>query len=122
MAMIFVLTERGEKKDERLWIWICLCSAWSNNRIVSFKSSENVKGEKMRLIDADALSKLVGEPIEVFLRRLDLKLPPIVDAVPVVRCKDCIHFWDGVCKAHNDVIYVDDNDFCSMGEKNDEID
>ena len=42
--MIFVLTERGEKKDERLWIWICLCSAWSNNRIVSFKSSENVKG------------------------------------------------------------------------------
>lgn len=36
-----------------------------------------------RLIDADALSKLVGEPIEVFLRRLDLKLPPTVDAVPV---------------------------------------
>ena len=44
-----------------------------------------------RLIDADELSKLVGEPIEVFLRRLDLKLPPIVDAVEVVRCKDCIH-------------------------------
>lgn len=37
----------------------------------------------MGLIDADALSKLVGEPIEVFLRRLDLKLPPIVDAEPV---------------------------------------
>lgn len=29
----------------------------------------------MRLVDADALSKLVGEPIEVFMRRLDLKLP-----------------------------------------------
>lgn len=45
---------------------------------------------------------------------------PTVDAVPVVRCKDCIHFWDGVCKAHIDVIYVDDNDFCSMGERNNE--
>lgn len=37
----------------------------------------------VRLIDADALSELVGEPIEVFLGRLDLKLPPTVDAVPV---------------------------------------
>lgn len=47
---------------------------------------------------------------------------PTVDAVPVVRCKDCFHFWDGICNAHVDVIYVDDNDFCSMGERNDEID
>ena len=47
---------------------------------------------------------------------------PTVDAVEVVRCKDCFHFWDGVCKAHNDVIYVDDNDFCSWGERKDETD
>lgn len=40
-----------------------------------------------------------------------------VDAVEVVRCKDCFHFWDGVCKAHNEVIYVDENDFCSFGER-----
>ncbi len=51
----------------------------------------------MRLIDADALSKLVGEPIEVFLTRLDLKLPPTVDAVPVIRCKDCI-YWKRYCR------------------------
>lgn len=37
----------------------------------------------MRLIDADAFSELVGEPIEVFLNRLDLKLPPTIDAEPV---------------------------------------
>lgn len=42
-------------------------------------------------INRDALSELVGEPIEVFLGRLDLNLPPTVDAVPVVRCKDCKH-------------------------------
>ena len=34
-------------------------------------------------ISRDALSELVGEPIEVFLGRLDLKLPPTVDAEPV---------------------------------------
>ena len=71
----------------------------------------------MRLIDADALSKLVGEPIEVFLRRLDLKLPPTVDAIEVVRCKDCVYFWDGVCTAHTDAICTDENEFCSWGER-----
>ena len=84
------------------------------------------------MIDADALSKLVGEPIEVFLRRLDLKLPPTVDAVEVVRCKDCRWYKesknsemcpmrfcyrlkndDGVPVGYN----LADNDFCSYGER-----
>lgn len=34
-------------------------------------------------ISKDALSELAGEPIEVFLGRLDLKLPPTVDVKPV---------------------------------------
>lgn len=34
-------------------------------------------------ISRDALSELVGEPIEVFFGRLDLKLPPTVEAVPI---------------------------------------
>lgn len=73
----------------------------------------------MRLVDADALSKLVGEPIEVFLRRLDLKLPPTVDAVEVVRCKDCIHrMKNGMCEYKDySVVAQDDNDFCSWGER-----
>lgn len=33
-------------------------------------------------ISKDALSELVGEPIEVFFGRLDLKLPPTVEAEP----------------------------------------
>jgi len=36
----------------------------------------------MRVIDADALSELVKEPIDVFLSRLDLKCPPIIDLEP----------------------------------------
>lgn len=78
-----------------------------------------------RLIDADALSKLVGEPIEVFLRRLDLKLPPTVDAVEVIRCKDCKwcsvdRYADGnvpdyVCI--NMDCGVEADGFCSWGER-----
>ena len=80
----------------------------------------------MRLIDADALKEHVKKYTSVFAK-YDwreicemLNDAPTVDAVPVVRCKDCFHFWDGVCKAHIDVIYVDDNDFCSMGERKDD--
>jgi hypothetical protein len=48
---------------------------------------------------------------------IDIDLGP--DVVPVVRCKDCKHYWknvntfgyDGVCTT------VSDNDFCSHGER-----
>jgi hypothetical protein len=73
-----------------------------------------------RLIDADALSKLVGEPIEVFLRRLDLKLPPTVDAVPVVRCKKCrlstvTELRELYCYRLEDIVGAED--YCSKGER-----
>ena len=44
---------------------------------------------------------------------------PTVDAVEVVRCKDCIHrMKDGMCeyKDHR-VVVQDDDDFCSWGER-----
>lgn len=94
---------------------------------------------EMRLIDADALKAirfhdLPYSPIvpadcdtdeKVYAYKLGwndaidaiVEAAPTVDAVEVVRCKDCFHFWDGVCKAHIDVIYVDDNGFCSYGER-----
>lgn len=79
----------------------------------------------MRLIDADALLK-------AFYRELDnailygrivkslqelIKEAPTIDAVPVVRCKDC-KCWlkgDGSCFPHADY-----NDFCSNGERRDD--
>ena len=47
------------------------------------------------LIDADELSELVGEPIEVFFSRLDLKLPQIIDAEPIRHGKwiDMGDYW-----------------------------
>ena len=40
----------------------------------------------MRLIDADALGELVSHGV---VHYEDLMAQPTVDAVPVVRCKDC---------------------------------
>lgn len=56
------------------------------------------------------------------VERLVEKLPS-VDAVSVVRCKDCAHyrehpFGEGkVCMNHEYFLYTDSNDFCSDGER-----
>ena len=89
----------------------------------------------MRLIDADELrSRIIAfstgcnttyltvENIVMMINKADT-----VDAVPVVRCKDCKHYEMGVCLK----IYSDGNvskdawqrrkpvDFCSYGERKD---
>ena len=64
----------------------------------------------MRLIDADAL------PISV---AWDIKDAPTVDAVEVVRCKDC-KYWNGEtngCARNPCVVALRKNDFCSYGER-----
>lgn len=83
----------------------------------------------MRLIDADALkdwSEIVpltgdgGIDINDFDEKL--KSMPTVDAVPVVRCKDCkwyyrggatCMYWDGENNMHGD-------DYCSRAERKEE--
>ena len=110
----------------------------------------------MRLIDADALKqKLLAERDAIPLtyterygfgvefpssfgqaRRGGVKTAlrcmeqtPTIDAVPVVRCRDCKHYTYprcgyGICKIHSDggsseAVYMCDNDFCSYGERKD---
>ena len=87
----------------------------------------------MRLIDADA-AKLTANDYAMFRCQLGglvdvvefLNDMPTVDAVPVVRCKDCKH-W------HKDTVFCDympygeaservnwyADDFCSYGERKD---
>lgn len=90
----------------------------------------------MRLIDADVLTMLLHDDID----GLDEEFPndkqvkpymcgvkmalsfidtaPTVDAVPVVRCKDC--FLYGECQAAK---FYGDDGYCSVGERrDDEID
>ena len=81
-----------------------------------------------RLIDADATKRRVADTffdtlIPCVNRALDDS--PTIDAVPVVRCRECKHYKTGVCLK----IYYDGlasryawqerkpDDFCSYGER-----
>lgn len=82
----------------------------------------------MRLIDADALLHGLPDdlPYKGSVRRVLMQAPE-VDAVPVVRCENCMYYDMGVCLK----IYSDGNvhpeawqprkpeDFCSYGDRKD---
>lgn len=87
----------------------------------------------MRLIDADNLMAELNKI--VYTKRADtvdrhtlqivsaIQNAPKVDAVEVVRCKDCMHFYnpamqDFRCNLHN--IYIYTKDYCSYGERKEE--
>ena len=87
----------------------------------------------MRLIDADALKtkaircetfKLTDAP--VFLKAVGTKeidRSPAIDAVPVVRCKDCKHYEIHKpkvlenCERNGYIIPMKPDDFCAYGER-----
>ena len=86
----------------------------------------------MRLIDADRALEIVRDqriahPNAYHLTNyatLILREAPTVDAVPVVRCKDCkFGDWDSepndamVCMRTKDGFWRSGNDFCSYGER-----
>ena len=78
----------------------------------------------MRLIDADELLSIVRHMTVVdksVMHRILIQMPP-VDAVPVVRCKDCIRYrpdgnvWGRCTVAANP---MRKKDFCSYGVRKD---
>lgn len=90
---------------------------------------EKSSNEK-RLIDADALwRKFESEPWYDNADRDEIALPlvdeaPTVDAVPVVRCRECKHRGTDDCIFHikgepadEELLLKLDNDFCSYGER-----
>ena len=69
----------------------------------------------MRLIDADALLEKMKKTSRYFNVVFDIESTPTVDAVEVVRCKDCKWYkCDGCFFSTSE---VEENDFCSYGEK-----
>lgn len=84
----------------------------------------------MRLIDADALVRDHGFFIEdedgfqtCVVCETDIRYYPTIDAVPVVRCKDC-EYWNkryeamGMCMKHNAIVTFTKPDFyCAWGER-----
>lgn len=97
----------------------------------------------MRLIDADALPKLLDAEYKQTMKliwegekHLDTLaegfaeashiakyIAPTVDAVPVVRCKDCKHYepeeYEFGCVFAGGLSYVKADDYCSYGEGKD---
>lgn len=71
----------------------------------------------MRLIDADKLSARLSRNATPYFTVPDIENAPTIDAVPVVRCKDCRYFKMYKCRMG----YSNYNDFCSYGEKNSEV-
>ena len=86
----------------------------------------------MRLIDADALDKLMGEMHLSLLKQYGcfdaytmgyesavcaVEAAPTIDAVPVVRCKDCVGYREEDCACVAWEGFVRTDDFCSYGKR-----
>jgi len=81
----------------------------------------------MRLIDADALAKFIdyghlNNPDEKLYSENDIRemidMMPSIDAVQVVRCKDCKYYKENtmVCSRYG----LEDDDYCSWAERREE--
>lgn len=83
----------------------------------------------MRLIDADVTIKTytadLFDTLDDFERVNDiLEYAPTVDAIPIVRCKDCKYHDEGdcrgfICNGYFKYSDVEPYDFCSYGEMRD---
>ena len=64
----------------------------------------------------DIADKLIANGVTVQSERM-------VDAVPVVRCKDCKWLYDEMddyfCRSHRGLVRICENSFCSYGERKD---
>lgn len=76
----------------------------------------------MRLIDADKLLEyeiVLNENMELkMVASQFIRTAPTIDAVPVVRCKDC-KYWDGGDCYRLGLSLPDD--FCSYGKREEEL-
>ena len=81
---------------------------------------------KKRLIDANVLMEHLERCIEEgkgLFRAVCMAIKcfveqmPTVDAVEVVRCKDCKHNKDGFCVGYHAQHDIMPDDFCSYGER-----
>lgn len=76
----------------------------------------------MRLIDADALIKDAMKSPNYFIIKYAVQKAPTIDAVQVIRYKDCKWFNRFGC-AVEIVDFTDkptENDYCSFGERKDD--
>ena len=98
------------------------------------------EGTNVRLIDANALADRIWNEAEcyegtdgfVWVRRGEIGLlldeAPVVDAVTVIRCRECKYshedeiFGNRWCESHYGCRKVKDEGFCDLGEKKEGVD
>ena len=80
----------------------------------------------MRVIDADALiEEALTEGAYGYVDAKQIADAPTIDAVPVVRCKDCKHYEIHKpkvlenCERNGYIIPMKPDDFCSYGDQKD---
>ena len=77
----------------------------------------------MRLIDVDDFLEKMKRTSRYFDVKFDIEELPTIDAVPVVRCKDCIRRYDTdecpMCFLIDGKYYeyTNENGFCDRGER-----
>ena len=77
----------------------------------------------MMLIDVDAFLEKMKRTNRYFDVKFDIEEMPTIDAVPVVRCKDCIRRYDTdecpMCFLIEGKYYeyTNENGFCDRGER-----
>lgn len=82
----------------------------------------------MRPIDADALLKAFADFPYGYrgMIKLEIENTPTIDAVPIIRCKDCKHFHVYEVsdiklfqceRVRMNVILMDEDDYCSRAER-----
>ena len=82
----------------------------------------------MRLIDVDAFLEKMKRTSRYFDVKFDIEEMPTIDAVTVVRCKDCIRRYDTdecpMCFLIEGKYYeyTNENGFCYRGERKEGVD
>ena len=77
----------------------------------------------MRLIDVDAFLEKMKRTSRYFDVKFDIEEMPTIDAVPVVRCRDCIRRYDTdecpMCFLIEGKYYeyTNENGYCDRGER-----
>ena len=74
------------------------------------------------LISRSAFLKRMMHTARYFYVKFDIMEEPAVDAVEVVRCKDCKYYrthgqTSGMCYYGTGMRYMYDDEFCSRGER-----
>ena len=79
-----------------------------------------IKLKKRYKYAGDIFSKLIDIKFDVETATAFLNDIKDADVVEVVRCKSCVHYQNGTCNHFGYYTYapdVDEDDFCSYGEK-----